>query len=41
MKKLARSINVQIVLFKLQESLIFYGLCFGKVVMKSFVLLIT
>ena len=36
-----RVFYVQIVLFKLQESLMFYGLCFGKFVMESFVLLNT
>ena len=32
---------VQIALFKLQHSLMFYGPCFWKFVMESFVLLIT
>ena len=31
----------QIVLFNPQESLMFYGLCFGKIAMEIFVLLIT
>ena len=36
-----RVLHVQIVLFKLQDSFMFYGLCFWKSVMESFVLLIT
>ena len=32
---------VQIVLFKLQDPLLFQGLCFWKFVMESFILLIT
>ena len=35
-----RVLYVQIVLFKLQDSLMFYGLGFGKFVMESLVLLI-
>ena len=34
-------LDVQIVLFKLQDYLMFYGLCVWKFVIESFVLLLT